>query len=90
MIPRAGTAIGGLAPFNKPINHRGKPRKGPMVTPDHSCPKCDHHGNYNVEKIRMLKGPIKYGTRIGLGPDKEQLGIDVPGILCGPVRCVVM
>lgn len=43
-----------------------------------------------MESIRMLKGPIRFGTRVGLGPGRWQCGFDVPGVVFGPLGCALM
>jgi len=49
--------------------------------PPNMCPWCDKTGNYNMDKTRVIKSE-RNGWRFGLGPGRNQPGVDLPGVCC--------
>ena len=88
---------------NCPSFENGKARRlgsAPQaMAPEKSCPKCDKKNDYDGKKLRMISG-VRKGIRVGMGPSRNDLGLDmfkgrfekargsqsVPQVVC----CVVM
>ncbi|KAK0632536.1 hypothetical protein B0T14DRAFT_35816 [Immersiella caudata] len=59
------------------------PEPDVYITNTQPCPKCDLHGRYDRNQVRMVKR-IRRVLKIGSGPAKKDSGIELR--LC----CVVM
>ncbi|KAK4451485.1 hypothetical protein QBC34DRAFT_378342 [Podospora aff. communis PSN243] len=59
------------------------PKPDVFVTRTLPCPKCDLHGFYDRNQIRMVPR-VRTVLKIGSGPGREDRGVEIP--LC----CVVM